>query len=96
MLNSRETIFFILFYIPIRRYIGGFHFSKKYLCTIFSILVSILIPILANNFTVSSIIPVYIIILITVVVTCLIGTVDHPNKRLSKSEKQIYKKKYYF
>ncbi len=87
-----ETIFFILFYIPIRRYIGGFHFSKKFLCTIFSILVSILIPILAINFTVNNIILVYIIMLVTIVVTWLIGTIDHPNKRLSKREKQIFKK----
>ena len=87
-----EVIIFIVFYIPIRRFIGGYHFNKHYLCTLFSILASITIPILAKNLSLQNIQLVISIIIIILFVTYKIGTIDHPNKRLTKKEISKYTK----
>lgn len=89
----KESLLFIIFYIPIRRFIGGYHFNKHYLCTIFSVLSSVIIPILAKSLILSNIYIIVGIILIILLSTYKIGTIDHPNKRLTKTEISNYTKK---
>lgn len=88
-----EAIFFIIAYIPIRRYIGGFHFSKNSLCTFFSVFFSVLIPSLSKYCEIRNIMIVYISIIFVFIISRFIGTVDHPNKRLTIKEKKIYTRK---
>lgn len=88
-----EVLTFLFFFIPLRRYIGGYHFGSKKLCLIFSVLFSFFIPYLAIW---SGNINLYIRILIIIIMvnlTIKIKAVDHPNKRISPSEKSIYTKK---
>ena len=49
----KQTIIFLLLYIPLRRYIGGFHFSSNIICIFFSTLISIIPPLLSKQFFVS-------------------------------------------
>lgn len=45
----KQTIIFLLLYIPLRRYIGGFHFSSNIICIFFSTLISIIPPLLSKQ-----------------------------------------------
>lgn len=84
-----EVAFFLICFIPLRRYIGGFHFRSSILCITFSILFSITIPYLS----IVSYIPFsirLISIALLLAITFYIKAVDHPNKRISEKEKQIY------
>ena len=79
-----ETLSFLAIYIPLRRYIGGFHFNRKYVCTIVSSVVTIFASFISSKLQCN---------LLLISTTYLIAPVDHVNKRLSSQEKYIYKKK---
>ena len=87
-----ETLSFLAIYIPLRRYIGGFHFNRKYVCTIVSSIVTIFASFVSGKLQCN-----YMLITLTnlllITATYLIDPVDHVNKRLSSREKDIYKKK---
>lgn len=86
-----ETLSFLAIYIPLRRYIGGFHFNRKYVCTIVSSIVTIFASFVSGKLQCN-----YMLITLTnlllITATYLIAPVDHVNKRLSSREKDIYKK----
>ena len=87
-----ESIIFIFFYTPLKRYIGGFHFNTPKLCTLFSIFTTLIIAFASKNVAFENILPIYIITLFLFFVSFKIGTMDHPNKRLSTKEKKVYTK----
>lgn len=89
----KEVIVFILAFIPLRRYLGGFHFSKNYLCKLFSILFTVLFSLISKSEIVKSFFIICIIFIISIIVTYTIGVRDHKNKRLADYEKNIYRKK---
>lgn len=43
------TVFFLVFYIPLRRYLGGFHFSNNIFCLLTSSLITVISPFIARN-----------------------------------------------
>lgn len=88
-----EVFLFIICYIPLRRYVGGFHFNKTQICLTFSIILPILFSITANHFEITNVLTILCIYLLMIYITYKIGVVDHPNKVLSEKEKAIYKKK---
>ena len=88
----KQTIIFLLLYIPLRRYIGGFHFSSNIICIFFSTLISIIPPLLSKQFFVSFRL-VILTSLILLIETFLIAPVDHKNKRLTNNQINLYKKK---
>ena len=85
-------LIFLLLYIPLRRYIGGFHFSSNIICIFFSTLISIIPPLLSKQFFVSFRL-VILTSLILLIETFLIAPVDHKNKRLTNNQINLYKKK---
>ena len=90
---KKEIIVFLLFFIPLRRYIGGYHLKSNYSCLIASVLCSVLISFLSKY---TPFLPLYIrliLLLICLFFVFKIGTVDHPNKKLKINEKKYYKKK---
>lgn len=91
-----KAIMFIILYIPLRRFIGGFHFNKRYLCTFFSVVFSLMIPFISDNISIDNIYFLILCYIILLLLTYKMGTIDHPNKRLSCDEKKIYKSKALF
>lgn len=88
-------LFFILCFAPLRRYLGGFHFNKKFLCIFFSILFSILIILLSKYVIFNNTISILLFIFSTIF--CItIGPVEHKNKQITDIEKEINKKKSIF
>lgn len=88
-----EVVIFIISYIPLRRYVGGFHFDKTYLCLFFSIFLPILFSVLSNYIKIPNILFLICTYFIVIWVTYRIGVIDHPNKRISVKEKITYKRK---
>ncbi|MEG0661490.1 MAG: accessory gene regulator B family protein [Anaerorhabdus sp.] len=88
-----KVIFFLIVFIPLRRYIGGFHFNSKLLCLIFSIIFTLSIPLLAIPLGKINIIIRACSLILGMIITCWIKAVDHPNKRISKKEKQLFTKR---
>lgn len=88
-----KMILFIILYIPLRRFIGGFHFSKNYLCTLFSVLSSFMIPYFCDKLIISNSKFIILSYFIMFLLTIKIGTMDHHNKKLTAKEKITFKKK---
>lgn len=91
--NVLEVLSFWFFFIPLRRYIGGYHFSSKVLCLVFSVFFSIFLPYIAVsigqiNFSIR-----IVTLLLMIIITISIKAVDHPNKRISVKEKLVYTRK---
>ena len=86
------TIIFLLLYILLRRYIGGFHFSNNVVCILFSTIISVVFPYLSLNLTVNFKVIIFLELFL-LLETILIAPVDHINKRLTITQIQIYKKK---
>lgn len=87
-----ETIFFIFSYIPLRKHLGGFHFSKSTICLLFSVIITLIVSIISTEIQFNNI-TVLILCLIMFILTFLVVPIDHPNKRLSLKEKTFYKRK---
>ena len=86
-----QTIIFLFLYIPLRKYIGGFHFSSNILCIFMSTIVSIIPVLLSEYYTINT----WIVILTSIILmieTVLIAPIDHPNKRLNIMQLKLYKK----
>jgi accessory gene regulator B len=90
-----ETMVFMAFYMPIRRYAGGIHASTRLRCTIIS-LFSVVAFIKVSSFLIIHIsywnyLSVGILILVNIIVFRY-APVDTANKRLSKENKIKYGK----
>ena len=82
-------ILFWIFYIPLRKYQGGFHFSSKGVCFFTSVLFSLIIS-YTIRLPIISLLFRLIIITITIITTFLAKTLNHPNKKLSNKEIKMY------
>ena len=85
-----ETLIFIILFIPLRRYIGGLHMKNKESCFFASVIFGILIPYLSTYTYNFPIISTFVIFLICILMTKKYGVIDHPNKKISIKEKNIY------
>ncbi len=85
------TICFIVFFISLRKRTGGFHaneFWQCYLGTVITyIVVMQIVPMLCINPTI-----MYGMLFFAITLICIIGTINHPNIDMSKSELQESKK----
>lgn len=90
-----EVFIFLIIFIPIRRFIGGFHFKNLKYCFIGSVLSVISLPYLAMRIYIPPVL-VILIILSSVFLTICIGSVDHPNKPLTIYEKKKHTQKALF
>jgi accessory gene regulator B len=87
-----ESIVFMLAYIPLRSYAGGYHAKNQLLCYFFSIgmiLVALLGIKIINLFPMLSV----VLIFISSVIIYIFSPVEDHNKLLSEKEKTIYRKK---
>ncbi|MDE7204570.1 MAG: accessory gene regulator B family protein [Lachnospiraceae bacterium] len=85
------TICFLVFFLSLRKRTGGFHADKFWQCylgtVIFYIAIMQIVPILCRNQAV-----MYGLLLLAMFLICIIGTINHPNMNMSKSELRESKK----
>ena len=88
-----QFMFFLFIFVPIRRYLGGYHFDKMYLCTLFSIIFTLLILYVSVKIKTDSILICNIICLSCICILVSIGPVDHKNKRITEKDFAHYRRK---
>ncbi len=85
------TICFMVFFFSLRKRTGGFHANKFWQCYLGTVITYIVViqvvPVLCINQTI-----MYGILFFAIVLICIIGTINHPNIDMSKSELQESKK----
>lgn len=85
------TICFIVFFLSLRKRTGGFHANKFWQCYLGTvatyIVVMQVVPMLCINQTI-----MYGMLFFAIFLICIIGTINHPNIDMSKSELQESKK----
>lgn len=89
---QKELILFYIFFVPLRKNMGVFHFENKKVCLIFSIIISIFSSkiIRAEIFVSEKWSLVFLLMLVNIF---LLGCQSHPNKQLTKFENKKYKQK---
>lgn len=82
---------FIMCFIFIRKYFGGFHASSSFMCMIISIAIPIICLILSHviNFNIYLVIGIYVL---SYIIGSRLGTIDNPIKRLSQAQKDRFKR----
>lgn len=89
----KGVLSFLIFFIPLRRYIGGYHFNSKILCFIFSIIFTLSIPLLAITLGKIDYGIMVCTLILAIIITYYVKAVDHPNKRINAHEKYLYTKR---
>lgn len=92
--DIKTVIIFLLIYIPLRTYSGGWHANRLWKCTLISNFILIIAEIIANCWIQYVSLSVSLLIVICCVVIILfMSPVDTETKRLNDIEKKIYKRK---
>lgn len=85
------TICFIVFFLSLRKRTGGFHANKFWQCylgtVITYIVVMLVVPMLCMNQTI-----IYGMLLLAISLIFIMGTINHPNVDMNKSELKESKK----
>jgi len=87
-----ECILFFLFFIPLRSYNGGFHLENYYACLFFSCLTLVCILLIVKYYC-FNIIATFILFFVSMVLSKLLGAVNHPNRPVNKEENIFFRKK---
>ncbi len=86
-----HTVCFMVFFLSLRKRTGGFHADKFWQCylgtVIFYIAIMQIVPILCRNQVV-----MYAMLFLAMLLICIMGTINHPNMDMSKSELRESKK----
>ena len=86
-----ELIVFLLIFTPLRRYLGGYHFNKKSLCTFFSVIITVIILYASKTWYHGEIKIYSMFFIIYFLIVFIIGPVDHKNKRITVKEYNRFK-----
>ncbi len=85
------TICFVVFFLSLRKRTGGFHANKFWQCYLGTIIAYIevmqAVPILCKKPSV-----MYGLLFLAMLLVCIMGTINHPNMDMNKSELQESKK----
>lgn len=87
-----SSILFLLSYMLLRSFCGGYHAKTHFRCYIYSIVMITCILLAAKHLTFSALI-YEILILIGVTVILLLAPVEDQNKTLDSDEKRVFRKK---
>ncbi|MEI2988490.1 MAG: accessory gene regulator B family protein [Oscillospiraceae bacterium] len=87
-----SSVLFLLSYMPLRSFCGGYHAKTHFRCYIYSVVMITCILLVVKYLTFSAL--VYeILILIGVTVILLLAPVEDQNKTLDSDEKRVFRKK---
>ena len=85
------TICFMVFFFSLRKRTGGFHANKFWQCYLGTVITYIVViqvvPVLCTNQII-----MYGMLFFSIIPICIMGTINHPNIDMSKSELQESKK----
>jgi len=87
-----ESLAFLLAYMPLRSYAGGYHANTPFRCYVLSIpvIIAALAVIRSPFWNVSAAVLVMILVAVVIIV---LAPVEDPNKPLDAQEKSVYKKR---
>ena len=88
-----EGILFIIPFILLRKFTGGFHFSSALLCALVSTMVLLAFLLGIKAFLLSSLkVPIYIAVYLSLIPIVVFSPIDSANRRLSQNEKCVFRK----
>ncbi len=87
-----SSVLFLLSYMPLRSFCGGYHAKTHFRCYIYSVVMITCILLAAKYFT-FSVLVYEILILVGFAVILLLAPVEDQNKMLDSDEKRIFRKK---
>lgn len=86
-----QTVCFLVFFLSLRKRTGGFHADKFWQCYLGTVITYIaviqIMPAFCENPAV-----MYGMLLLAIILICIMGTINHPNMDMNKSELQESKK----
>lgn len=92
--DINTVLIFLILYIPLRTYSGGWHANKLWKCTFISSMILVLIEIISNYcLKYVSLIHCIPIVVMCYIYILLVSPIDTESKLLSEEEKKVYKKK---
>ncbi len=86
------SILFLLCYMPLRSFCGGYHAKTHFRCYIYSVIMITGILLVAKYFT-FNILVYEILVLVSLVVIFLLAPVEDRNKVLDSDEKRVFRKR---
>ncbi|MCM1083971.1 MAG: accessory gene regulator B family protein [Clostridium sp.] len=89
--NFLQTVCFLLFFLSLRKRTGGFHADKFWQCYLGTVITYIAVIQIAPIFCETPAV-MYGILLLAIILICIMGTINHPNMDMNKSELQESKK----
>lgn len=90
-----NVLFFLVVFIPIRSFCGGWHADTIWKCTVVSNIILVLEIIYVENvikhLKIWILYPIFVLFLIYII---YVAPVETRTKRISQNEKEVYRKKY--
>lgn len=86
------TLIYMICYIPIRMYVGGYHTNSQLRCYLFSIGLNTSVLILIRNLVLEKEVIIFLLFIAGATI-CLLAPIEDYNKLLAKDEVIVYRKK---
>ncbi|PWJ09868.1 accessory gene regulator B family protein [Ruminococcus flavefaciens] len=88
------SILFLVCYVPLRSFCGGYHAKTHFRCYIYSVIMITCILLVAK-YTAFNIVLYEVLVLISLIIILLLAPVEDENKKLDIVEKRLFRKKAY-
>lgn len=88
------SILFLVCYMPLRSFCGGYHAKTHLRCYIYSV-VMITSILLVAKYTAFNIVLYEVLVLISLIIILLLAPVEDENKKLDSVEKRVFRKRAY-
>ncbi len=85
-----NTIVFLTVFTLLRRFTGGFHANTYLMCKLFTIGTYLIVLFVSEKITITFV-PFLVLSLIGLIVICLWGPIEHPNKPITDFNKKRFK-----
>lgn len=86
-----QTVCFLVFFLSLRKRTGGFHADKFWQCYLGTVITYIAVIQITPIFCETPAV-MYGMLLLAIILICIMGTINHPNMDMNKSELQESKK----
>lgn len=88
------SIMFLVCYMPLRSFCGGYHAKTHLRCYIYSVIMITCILLVAK-YTAFNIVVFEVLVLISLIIILLLAPVEDENKKLDSVEKRVFRKRAY-
>lgn len=87
-----EVAVFMVAYIPLRTFAGGYHAKTPLRCYIFSVIMLIIVSLGLKYLSLIEWV-YYVVFVLTIIIICVLSPVEDKNKPLDEIEYKVYKKR---